>query len=54
MEYIDDNIKKFVKKDLNNIIKIIEETSLEHDEKDQGRVLNMILNNHQRKNLSYV
>jgi hypothetical protein len=34
MEYIDDNIKKFVKKDLNNIIKIIEETSLEHDEKD--------------------
>ena len=34
---INDNIKKFVKKNLNNIIKIIEETSLEHDEKDQGR-----------------
>lgn len=51
---INDNIKKFVKKNLNNIIKIIEETSLEHDEKDQGRVLNMFLNNHERKNLSYV
>jgi hypothetical protein len=31
---INDNIKKFVKKNLNNIIKIIEKTSLEHDEKD--------------------
>jgi len=31
---IDDNIKEFVKKILNNIIKITEETSSEHDEKN--------------------
>jgi len=31
---IDDNIKEFVKKILNNIIKITEETSSEHDKKN--------------------
>lgn len=51
---IDDNIKEFVKKILNNIIKITEETSSEHDEKNQRGVLNMFLNNHERKNLSYI